>query len=133
MNHAVKIALVTLLIGNSLQNNCYATGFNNSNIAGKCQTISNHLRDLTRVSPNSYCIGDIESVANSLEQMGQKLAREKPEKILATIKYAELELKQIKNNRSYCAQFTPLVSPIIDEIKHTGHELEVFMNDYLTT
>ncbi len=132
MKHAVKITLVALL-GCSVQNYCYANDFNSPNLASQCKTISTHLRELTRVNPNSYCIGDIESVANSLEWTGQKLNHDTPEKILAAIKYAELELKQIKNNRSYCAQFTSLISPIINEVKNTGHELEIFVNDYVTT
>lgn len=133
MKRAVKLTLVALFLGGTLQNYCYAHGFNRMQFVSECQTISTHLHQLAKENPNSYCVGDIESVANSLERAGQKLAHDKPEMILAEIKYAELELKQIKTNRSYCTQFTSLISPIINEVKNTGYELEVFMNSYLTT
>lgn len=128
-----KIALTILLIGSPLQHYCYANEFNGSNIAIECKKISTHLRELTRINPESYCTGDIESVANSLEQTGKQLIHNTPEKILAAIKYAELELKQIKSNRSYCAQFTSLMNPIINEVKNTGHEIEAFVSDYFIT
>lgn len=133
MKRAVKITLAALFLCGFLQNYCYAHGFNRTQLINECQTISTHLRQLARGNPDSYCIGDIEGVANSLERVGQKLGHDKPETILAAIKYAELELKQIKSNRSYCAQFTSTISPIIHEVKNTGDEMEVFMNSYLTT
>ena len=46
---------------------------------------------------------------------------------------AELELQEIKNNRAYCTQFYSLINPIMKEIKTTGHEVEVFVSDYLIT
>ncbi|CZP45628.1 hypothetical protein [Legionella pneumophila] len=133
MKHAVKITLALLFLGSYLNDYCYAYDFNSSQLVSECQKISTHLREIVRKNRNSYCVGDIESVASSLERTGKKLEYDKPERILAAIKYAELELKQIKNNRSYCTQFTSLISPIINEVKNTGYELEIFMNSYLAT
>ncbi|HGD2626285.1 TPA: hypothetical protein ACI3W2_002689 [Legionella pneumophila] len=133
MKGTVKMTLAALLLCGSLQNYCYAHGFNKSQLISECQTISTHLHQLAKENPNNYCIGDIEGVANSLARVGEQLGLDEPETILAAIKYAELELKQIKSNRSYCAQFTSMINPIIHEVKNTGDQMEVFMNSYLTT
>lgn len=133
MKRTVKMTLVALFLGGFLQDYCYAHGFTRMQLVSECQTISTHLRQLAKENPSSYCAGDIENVANSLERSGQNLKHDKPETILAAIKYAELELKQIKSYRSYCTQFTSLINPIIHEVKNTGDELEDFMDSYLAT
>lgn len=128
-----KIALSTLFLFSSLQSFCYASELSGQRIARKCMNISHHLLRLAQSNPDSHCVGDIESVARSLELTGQQFELEKPERILTSIKYAELELQAIKNNRTYCSQFHSLINPIIKEIKTTGHEVEVFVSNYLIT
>lgn len=127
------LALSALFLCGLLQNFCYASELNSQHIASQCMNISNHLRSLVRLNPDSHCVGDIESVARSLELTGQQFKLEKPERILTAIKYAELELQEIKNNRAYCTQFYSLINPIMNEIKTTGHEVEAFVSDYLIT
>ncbi|WP_298624850.1 hypothetical protein [uncultured Legionella sp.] len=133
MKKISKIALSALFLWSALQSFCYASELNGQRIARQCLNISHHLLSLARSNPDSYCVGDIEGVAQSLELTGKQFELEKPERILTAIKYAELELQAIKNNRTYCSQFHSLINPVIKEIKTTGHEVEIFVSNYLIT
>lgn len=114
-----------LLTGLLVSHSSFAEFPDTRDIALECRTTVIQLNQLADSKPDNSCSGDIKIAASYIEATEIKLKHEKIQQALTSIKYAELELKEISNSRAYCAYFSELVKPYIAQIIRISSEIEV--------
>lgn len=103
----------------------FASYPNTVDIEHECMDTATHLHRLANSNSEDLCTGDLEIAAAYIESAGLKLHYKKLEQALTSIKYGELELKEISLNRAYCAHFSSLIKPVIARVIRISSEIEV--------
>ncbi len=125
MNKIITRAAVTLVTGLLVCNTSFASHPESSEIARHCSHASGQLHHLVQNKPHDRCSGDLEIAAAYIESAELELRHEKFDKALTSIKYSQLELKEISATRTYCAHFSDSVKPVIAQVILIGSEIEV--------
>lgn len=128
MHYAISVALSGLLVSQI----SFAGYTRMQNIIGECNKTANQLRELIQLNPRDYCAGDLESLANKLEDLGARLNIQRPEQIIASIKYIALELKEITRNRTYCNTVAASVNPVINNVTQITNDVELMEQGSMT-
>lgn len=125
MNKRMTGVVSFLLAGLLLSNASFAQYPDAENIAQECRHTADLLERLAESQSSDPCSGDLKIAAAYIEATGLKLYHQKIKQALTSIKYGELELKEISNTRAYCAHFSTAVKPIIANVIMIGSEIEV--------
>lgn len=94
-------------------------------IERECEQTAKQLTHMADTSSTYQCSGDLRIAAAYIDAASFKLQHQKIEQALTSIKYGELELKQISSQRAYCSHFSDAVKPIIATVIKISSQIEV--------
>lgn len=125
MKKIIKCTVPIFLAGLLLSEVSFASHPDTRAITEECTHVAHQLNDMAGSNPEDRCAGDLEIAAAYIEAAGFKLRYQKTQQALTSIKYGELELKEISMNRAYCSQVFQSVKPVIARVIRLASEIEV--------
>lgn len=125
MKKRVKNTSRALIAGLLFSSAFMAWSQNTHDIQYECRHTASQLNNMADSNATNPCSGDLKIAAAYIESAQLKLKHQKTDQALIAIKYGELELKEISQNRSYCSAFSNRVKPIIASVIKIGSEIEV--------
>lgn len=125
MKTIMPFTVSVLVVGLLLSSASFAGYPDNMDIARECDRAANQLSHLADTKSDNPCSGDLRIAAAYIESAGLKLRYKKFEQALTSMKYGELELKEISTGRAYCSYFSQAVKPIIASAIKISSEIEV--------
>jgi hypothetical protein len=101
-----------------------ANSLNNNDLERRVFEMANQLNRISEVNQNDLCAGDVKVAAAYIESTGYELKHDNHLSALTLLTYAQNELKEISNIRTYCAHIATEVKPYFAKVILMKSELE---------
>lgn len=112
-----------LLTGLLLSPASYSSNFDKTELAIKCEAVANQLYELSQTKAEDNCASDVAVAGGWMEFAGRVISAGDDKRGFVSLKNAEKELRKIQNSTNYCAYFSPLVKPHLDDVIKLQSEL----------
>lgn len=116
-------AVPILLTGLVLSPASYSSNLDKNELAIKCEAVANKLYDLSQTKAEEHCASDVELAGGYTEFAGQMISSGNNNRGFSSLKSAERELRKVQSATNYCAYFSPLVKPYLDDVIKLQSEL----------
>lgn len=97
----------------------------NHYLSRKSLSLASELQEIAKTNGEDLCAGDVLVAGSYVQSAGRALSSDSVQNARVSLVYAQNELKEISNHRSYCAGLASKVKPYLAEVIVIQSELEV--------
>lgn len=124
MKKVLMCSVALFLTGLLLCNASFAARIDNDAIAKKCATVAIKIYELSQTKGDDECALKVYIAGNYMEIAGRMIRTGDDESGWFYLRKAERYLKTVQQEINYCAYFSPLVKPFLDEVMNLRRKLE---------
>lgn len=124
MNIAIRRAFPMLLSGLLVIQPGFAAGLDKEKAAEQCTSISKKLYQLTEVKEGEPCTPEVSYSGWVMKVAAMLVKSEDYQRSIVIMEMAERVLHSVHESTERCPWFSPLVLPMLMDIRHLKHELK---------